>query len=290
MLDVVLDPPAHDSLAGSQRRRRRGSTGMIEEVEAAEIPAAPRRPLPSDSDPSSRHRGLQRRDKNAPRRSRVDKSHLQIHRMGLPRRAAASTAKMTDLQQESPGLTADLTPNDLVEDETLDIYFDVMKRRSDFRRKLLDLNDPDFFGTTDHCAQTVFAPSGSVASGAMTVRTEPTIRRSKSTSMRKKTTSSKKESRWRNDESSKLPRRVYAQIEFEQDRSDVKFWKLRSSGNDEKTGQTGDESFGDNIQPHAKYIPPEKKRDYEPEDASKITKQSLQKSKLAFKRFSSSAA
>lgn len=286
--DVVLSPPAHDSLAGSQRRRRRrrGSTGMIAEVDAAEIPSAPRRPFLADSELPARRRSEVPREKSAPRRCRIDKSHLQVHRIGLASTAKASSTKANDQPQDSPCLTADLTPNNQAEEETLDMYFDVMKRRSDFRRKLLDLNDPDLFDTTDQCAQTVFAPAESVASGAMTILTEPAVRPCRSG--RKK--NGKKESTWRVDESFKLPRRVYAQIEFDQGRSDVKFWKLRSSGNDEKTEQAGDENCCDNIQPHAKYIPSDKKRDFEQEDSSNMETPTLEKSKLSFRRFSSSAA
>ena len=269
----------------SDGRRRRGSTGSIANLEAHAIATEPKRTHGGrGSVPPTRRRGKVADEKRAPRRSRIDKSYHHINeRMERTSHSTSSLDKVA--VADSPCLTADLTPPSHLEDETLDMYFDLIKQRSDRRRKLLHAHDSDLFASTTKCAQTVFAPCPSVVSGAITVRTEPAMRSSKS---KPKKSSSKNDRR--NENTSKLPRRMYAQISFEAGTAEVKYWKLRAVSSDDKTVRTGDEGPEGNIQPHESRTPSVKRCDSDFDDGSKISSRSRLQSFLKFKGISCSAA
>ena len=238
-------------------RRRRASTGTAANLDAAVVATVPKRTPPGLAPTPRLVRKSNDERRKAPlRRSRIDKSHLQINSRRI---SSKSTALNEVAYGNSPGLTADLTPHDQVEDETLGMYFDLMKQKSDFRRQMLERDGPDLFASASQCAQTVFAPAQSVVSGVITVSTEPALRSSKSRT-KKKGSKEDKDNKKRNENTAKLPRRVYAQLDFEQGGADVKYWKLRSGDSDEKTVRTGEEGPEGSIQPHQPHIPPTRTR------------------------------
>ena len=145
-----------------------------------------------------------------------------------------------------PNLEADSSQSRLEQDETLDGYFESMKKRNSMKKldwqSCPDRLDHDLelsFNTSASRGSATFVRAmhrslgsrslgaRSLASGSLIVRTEPALRQSKS---KKKKRSKSSKSR----NSSSKGRGLYAQICFEEGRADVKYACLPCT-NQEKT-------------------------------------------------------
>jgi hypothetical protein len=197
--------------------------------------------LKKTSSKSTTLSGSHRQDKSPPERVR-----RVIHRLQNERSRANprnNFAKMDSI--DSLDLAIDVgsySRESLARDETLDGYFDAMKAKASSNRRSESEFDQSL-GTLRRDAQTVIG-SRSVASGVLTVRTEPPMYQEPK---RKHKKSSRKRSKSRKDASSKLSRGVYAQICFDEGRADVEYSKLRSSDKYEKSSRKKSSEFDDLI-------------------------------------------
>ena len=194
--------------------------------------------------PSTTHRLLGRLSSLAGRLDRVRKIPLRGKFVKM------ASIESLDLASPAapirPNLEADSSQSRLEQDETLDGYFESMKKRNSMKKlnwqSCPDRLDHDLelsFNTSASRGSATFVRAmhrslgsrslgaRSLASGSLIVRTEPALRQSKS---KKKKRSKSSKSR----NSSSKGRGLYAQICFEEGRADVKYACLPCT-NQEKT-------------------------------------------------------
>jgi hypothetical protein len=274
-LESLDDRPIAPADVKSIGHRRSGSSGASTSRESDDVPSSWKR----TSIKAITQPGSHRQEKSPPERVRG-----LIHRIQIDRNRANprnNFAKMDSIESLDLAVNfGSYSRESLARDETLDGYFDAMKlKASSSRRSEIELDRSLPKVVRD--AQTVIG-SRSVASGVMTVRTEPLMHQEPKRRHRK---SNRKRSKSRKESSSKLSRGVYAQICFDEGRADVEYAKLRSSDKNESASRKKDTEFDDLIVSRpAKVVSRIKEGDIL--GASKLER----RSDVLFKPFSSTAA